>query len=66
MSAFYKQDEDDYNLRLVCPACGDEVLLSEYRETVFCEACGDEFPIFNALSRINYESVVSIEGRTEK
>jgi ribosomal protein S27E len=50
MSAFYKQNED-YFLRLVCPECSDEVLISEYGETVFCETCGEEYPISKAPTR---------------
>ena len=53
-TAFYKQDEEDYFLRLVCPECGDEVFISEYGETVFCESCGEEYPSSMAPTRQDY------------
>ena len=59
MSAFYPQDEEDYYIRLVCPDCGNEVLRSEYGETVFCEVCGEEHPISKAPTRESYGNMQS-------
>ena len=52
--AYYKQDEDNPDLVLVCPYDGSELLVSEYGETYICQDNHHEVGVFDAMTRQSY------------
>jgi len=65
--SFYKQDDEEPNpeFRLVCPYCGDEILISEYGEKVICLKCEIEFSISEAVSKDSWIRLSSPKVKTE-
>ena len=58
---FYSQNdekspyyEEDLDLVLVCPKCGQPVLISEYGGTYLCENCWEEGAVSNLEASQDY------------
>ena len=63
---YYSQDDDgsphfeeDPKNRLVCPNCGEDVLISEYGETWLCEGCYEEGMVNDLHCREPIESMIT-------
>jgi len=53
--------EEDYKDHLVCPECGDSVLISEYGDTWLCESCWEE----GTISDLHCREPITIKSDKE-
>ena len=63
--AYYKQDEDNPNLVLVCPYDGSELLVSEFGERYVCEEHYHDVLSEDAITRESWNSRVLTRTQEE-
>ena len=61
--AYYAQDEENADNRLVCPLCGADVLISEFGELGMCQDCFESWPVSDLHTRVPILTQLNQEKR---